>query len=51
MSELYASNKGFKEYVDRYCNMYSFSIEQALQHAMVRHVADYYIKWGGSNEL
>ena len=44
MSELYANNKGFKEYVDRYCNMYSFSIEQALQHAIVKHVADYYIK-------
>ena len=44
MIELYLSNRDFKAYVDRYCKTYSVSVEQALQHAIVKHVADYYIK-------
>lgn len=45
MMELYLSNKNFKEYVDRYCKKHSISIEEALRHAMVKHVADCYEGW------
>ena len=44
MIDLYLSNKDFKVYVDRYCRKHHVTIEEALQHAIVRHVADYYSK-------
>lgn len=44
MIELYLSNRAFKEYVDRYCRKHHVTIEQALGHAMVKNVAEYYKK-------
>lgn len=44
MNELYVNNKDFMEYVDRYCQKHSISVAQALQHAIVKSVAEYYIK-------
>lgn len=44
MIELYLKNRDFKEYVDRYCRQYRVTIEQALEHAIVKRVADYYVK-------
>lgn len=44
MIELYLKNRDFKEYVDRYCRQYRVTIEQALEHAIVKYVANSYIK-------
>ena len=44
MSDLYENNENFKEYVDRYCMIYRYSVEQALTHAIIKHVADFYVK-------
>lgn len=44
MIELYLSNRNFKDYVDRYCRQYHVTIEEALQHAIVKYVADFYVK-------
>lgn len=35
-TSLYAENEDFKLYVDRYCVKHGISVEQALQHYLVR---------------
>lgn len=39
MKEFYESNADFREYVNRYCNCYDLSVEEALLHALVKEVA------------
>ena len=38
MKELYAKNRDFREYVTRYCKTYGVSVEEALEHALVKEV-------------
>ena len=33
---LYAENEDFKRYVDRYCTKHRISVDEALQHYLVR---------------
>lgn len=33
---LYAENEDFKRYVDRYCTKHCVSVDEALQHYLVR---------------
>lgn len=46
MKELYEKNKDFRDYVDRYSRKYmegrSIPVEEALEHAVVRQVAEQY---------
>lgn len=42
MKELYEKNYDFKEYVDKYCKKNNISIEEALEHYIVKDVAKYY---------
>lgn len=42
MEELYRQSQEFREYVDKYCNSYGFTVQEALGHAIVREVAGYY---------
>ena len=46
MKEFYESNKDFRDYVDRYCKKYmegrSITVEEALEHEVVRQVAEQY---------
>ncbi len=46
MKDLYNRNSEFRGYVDRYCKKYmegkSITIEQALEHKIVRDVAEQY---------
>ena len=43
IKELYEGNADFREYVNRYCRHYKLTVEEALQHAIVREVAKQYI--------
>lgn len=40
--DLYATNADFKRYVDRYCNTYRVSVEDALQHYLVQMAGQMY---------
>lgn len=46
MNELYEKNKDFREYVDRYSRKYmegrSIPVEEALEHEVVKRVAEQY---------
>ena len=42
MKELYQRNMDFKRYVDRYCNDHDCTVEEALDHALVREVSKVY---------
>lgn len=42
MRELYNSNADFKRYVDRYCKTYGLTVEEALEHELVKQVAAQY---------
>ena len=42
MREFYDRNADFKMYVDRYCNQYGLSVDEALEHEIVRQVYLYY---------
>lgn len=42
LMERYREDKNFHEYVDRYCKAYNRTIEDVLNHALVREVARYY---------
>ena len=44
--KLYAENKDFKRYVDRYCidTKHQITVEEAVQHVIVRVYADQLIK-------
>lgn len=45
LKEMYETNSDFRRYVDRYCNPYSegktITVEEALEHALVRSYAEY----------
>lgn len=38
IAEFYENNKDFKLYVDRYCQTYRLSVDEALKHELVRQV-------------
>lgn len=40
--ELYNTNQDFKDYVDRYCNTYKVTVDEALTHALVQEVGKMY---------
>lgn len=42
MKQLYSTNDDFKTYVDKYCETRKVTLEEALTHATVKEVADYY---------
>ena len=42
MEEFYNTNEDFKEYVDRYCEMRGFTVQEALKHALIRVVYEHY---------
>lgn len=42
MREFYNHNEDFKMYVDRYCNQYGLTVEEALEHEIVKQVAAQY---------
>ena len=42
MENEYRYNKRFREYVDRYCERYNYTVEEALKHEAVRQVYLYY---------
>lgn len=46
MNDLYNTNADFKRYVDRYCKKHtegrSISVDQALEHELVKQVATQY---------
>lgn len=46
MRKFYNSNKDFKDYVDKYCRTYGLTVDEALTHALVKEVKDYYEKRG-----
>ena len=42
MREFYDRNADFKRYVDRYCKQYGLTVEEALEHEIVKQVAAQY---------
>ena len=42
MMEFYNHNEDFKMYVDRYCNQYGLTVDEALEHEIVNQVAEQY---------
>lgn len=42
MQTRYENDKNFREYVDRFCATYNRTVEDVLQLALVREVAEYY---------
>lgn len=42
MYKLYNENEDFKGYVDRYCKTQKIEVAEALTHALVMEVAEYY---------
>ena len=42
MNDFYDSNADFKSYVDRYCKQYGLSVDEALEHELVKQVAAQY---------
>ena len=42
MMECYNHNEDFKMYVDRYCNQYGLTVDEALEHEIVKQVAAQY---------
>nr|WP_296488612.1 hypothetical protein [uncultured Acetatifactor sp.] len=42
IEELYSQSADFKRYVDKYCNDYGYTTQEALEHALVREVAKEY---------
>ena len=42
MREFYDRNADFKTYVDRYCKQYGLTVEEALEHEIVKQVAVQY---------
>ena len=42
MREFYDRNEDFKMYVDRYCNQYGLTVDEALEHELVKQVAAQY---------
>lgn len=46
MRKFYDTNADFKRYVDAYCVTRKCSVDEALEHALVKEVADSYGKSG-----
>ena len=44
MMEFYNHNEDFKMYVDRYCNQYGLTVDEALEHEIVKNVAAQYME-------
>lgn len=42
MNEFYNSNADFKRYIDRYCKTHGLTVEEALEHELVRQAAAQY---------
>lgn len=42
MREFYNRNADFKRYVDRYCKQCSLTVDEALEHELVKQVAAQY---------
>ena len=42
MREFYDRNADFKRYVDRYCKQYGLTVDEALEHEIVKSVAEQY---------
>lgn len=38
----YQFNKAFRDYVNKYCKTYRVSVEEALEHQLVKEAARYY---------
>lgn len=38
----YKYNKRFRDYVDKYCKTYGCTVEEALEHEIVKQVCKYY---------
>jgi len=46
--QYYEENEAFKLYVDKYCNQYELTVEEACNHMMVNNVMVYYkAEYGG----
>lgn len=41
MKEFYDKNADFRDYVNSYCKQYKISVAEALQHAIIKEVAQY----------
>lgn len=41
LKEMYETNADFRRYVDRHARLYGISMEEALEHALVRNYAEY----------
>lgn len=42
MENEYRYNKRFQRYVDRYCSQYGYSVEEALEHEIIKQACLYY---------
>ena len=42
MRELYDTNPDFKAYVDKYCIKHNITVDQALEHYLIKDAAEYY---------
>lgn len=42
LQNAYQFNKKFREYVDKYCRTYGYTVEEALKHQLVKQVYLYY---------
>ena len=42
MRKFYNTNADFKRYVDRYCKQYGLTVDEALEHELVKSVAVQY---------
>ena len=42
MMEFYNHNEDFKRYVDSYCKQYGLTVDEALEHEIVKQVAAQY---------
>lgn len=42
MKEYYNNNADFKRYVDKYCIQYGYTVDEALEHELVRQVYLHY---------
>ncbi len=38
----YMYNQRFRDYVDKYCGTYGYTVDEALTHELIRHVWFYY---------
>ena len=44
MMEFYNHNEDFMMYVDRYCKQYGLTVDEALEHELVKQVAAQYME-------